>query len=752
MPLLWLSLAFLSGLLLADWTGASWPIWAGAAACTILLFFLLRRFARRLPANAARLAQTGARLKLPPLLLLTGLALGGLRYSLAHLPPGSTDVAFYNGQGAATLTGVVIEAPDRREGVTLLRVSAEHLQQPGGGGEHRVRCLVQVMLPPNSTVAYGERLRLTGKLSTPADNVDFSYREYLARQGVYAVLNYPRVESLAQGAGSPLKAALYRLRDGLQAAIERRFPAPESAFISGILLGQDEKLPAELVTAFQRTGTAHILAISGFNLSLLAGFFMASFRKFMLRWWALLAALIALALYTGMVGASPAVLRAAVMSSLALVAAQIGRSAGGLNALFLAAGVMSLFNPDLPWDVSFQLSFTATLGLLLYADRLQGAATRAAQRWVPGRLGRAAAGFLSENLLFTLAAQAFTLPVILYHFGRLSWIAPLANFLVLPVQSSLMLLALLTAAFSVLGPLAALPAAPTWLLSAYTLRVIELLGRFPEGEWITGTGRAVLLLGVYALLVGLALGWRWLRAHAAQLRPALTLLCAAGLAGVLVRQALAQPDGMLRLTMWPIGEENTLLVQAPGGQTLLAGAASESRSLSAQLGRRLPIFDAHLDGLWINAGGAAGLRGFPELIAQYRPHSVFWSAEPPAGAAARALQSTLDERSVPVERLQVGQKINLGAVKVWAPVCVESLCALRVDYQNFAALLPGGLAPAALPSEALRGLTVIIVPETTAQDWQSLPGMPRHTHIAVTGGEWIGARSDGAQLWLEREE
>ena len=215
-------------------------------------------------------------------------------------------------------------------------------------------------------------------------------------------------------------------------------------------------------------------------MAILAGFFSILFSRFLSRWWASIAALLAIAAYTLLVGSGPAVVRAAVMSGLSLIAVQIGRSSGGVNALMFAAGVMCFFNPNLPWDVSFQLSFAATLGLLLYASRMQGHLQVLAERRLPARGAGVFSGLVAENVLFTLIAQAFTLPIIIYHFGRISLVSPLANLLVLPVQSALMIL---SGAATLLGllwlPLGRILAFPAWALAAYTLRVVSWLGRSP---------------------------------------------------------------------------------------------------------------------------------------------------------------------------------------------------------------------------------------------------------------------------------
>ena len=285
-------------------------------------------------------------------------------------------------------------------------------------------------------------------------------------------------------------------------------------------------------------------------MAILAGLFASLFGRLFSRWWAALAALLALAVYTLMVGAGASVVRAAVMSGLSLVAVQIGRTGGGLNALLLAAGVMCLFDPNLPWDVSFQLSFAATLGLLLYASRLQGALQRLAEKRLPARWAGTVSGLVAENVLFTLVAQAFTLPVIFYHFGRISLIAPVANLLILPAQSYLMIFGGLAVLAGTLWlPLGRVLAPPAWALAAYTLRAVDWLGGSPGAEIVTGPGSLAWVALAFAVLLGLAFGWGWIKGHAARLSPAVALLLAGGMAVFLWRQALAGRTAAC--TWWP---------------------------------------------------------------------------------------------------------------------------------------------------------------------------------------------------------
>ena len=414
MPLLWLSLAFLLGILSADWSGWAEPAWLGLLAAAFVLWPILIGLRRSRWTMAARLAWAGRRetgLKLAPILLLAAFAAGGLRYAAAHRPLTDSDLAFYNGRGSAQLRGWVADDPDRRDRVTLLRVNIEEIQI-NKQAERPVSGAALVMLSGESGLTYGQRVVIRGSPVDPPAAGDFSYRDYLARKGIYTYLTNPAVQGAEGSAGSGLLRWLYWVRGRALALVARLYPAPESQLLAGILLGVDSGMPAALTAAFQATGTAHIIAISGFNMAVLSSLFMTLFGRVFSRWGAALAAVLSLLGYSLLVGAGASVVRAAIMCALAISAAQIGRSAGAFNALMLSAGVMCLFDPNLPWDVSFQLTFMATLGLMLYAGPLQGWFAGLAARRLPAWAADRLVGPVGEYLLCTLAAQLTTLPVI----------------------------------------------------------------------------------------------------------------------------------------------------------------------------------------------------------------------------------------------------------------------------------------------------------------------------------------------------
>ncbi|MDP2976399.1 MAG: ComEC/Rec2 family competence protein, partial [Anaerolineales bacterium] len=353
-----------------------------------------------------------------------------------------------------------------------------------------------------------------------AQSEDFSYRDYLARQGIHAYMPSAKATLLPFRGGNPILAAIYALKERSLAVIYRIFPDPEASLLAGILLGVETGLPPDLQKAFKDTGTAHIIAISGFNITIIAALLVTVFNRLLGPRRGALAAVIGIAVYTLLVGADAAVVRAAFMGGLALFARQVGRRQDGLNTLAFVAALMAAINPHTPWDVGFQLSFAATLGLILYAEPFSQAAVKLISRFSSLETAQKLAQPLSEFVFFTLAAQLTTLPVMAYHFGRISLVALIANPFILPAQPAVMLFGGLALLLGLLYlPLGQLAAWLAWPFPAYTIRVVELFARLPHGVLILGDFSLLFAILFYAAL----LSWTFSRGRVkGALRAALT--------------------------------------------------------------------------------------------------------------------------------------------------------------------------------------------------------------------------------------
>ncbi len=261
----------------------------------------------------------------------------------------------------------------------------------------------------------------------------------------------------------------------LSGLIDAGLNEPESSLARPIVFGGQKGLEQTIRDDFQKTGLTHIMAVSGFNVSILAVVIMAVLLAIGLnRQRAFYAAVIFLAAYIILVGLPASAMRAGLMGFLVLWALKLGRLNKITNSLVLTAAILLLINPKLLRDdVGFQLSFLAIAGLVYVYPILEAI-------WQKVKLPKLKGA--SDALLITLAAQVFTLPVLAYNFSQISLIAPLANLAVLWTLPILTVLILAALPLSALLPgLSSIFFLPGYVLTKYILAVVKYLAGRPFG-------------------------------------------------------------------------------------------------------------------------------------------------------------------------------------------------------------------------------------------------------------------------------
>jgi competence protein ComEC len=157
----------------------------------------------------------------------------------------------------------VVGKPNVRDTYTNLRLAVDRVRMEDE--EHLVKGKILVRTPRYPVYVYGDELEVEGKLETPPVFEDFSYRNYLARRGIYGMIGWPQIRLLSRGGGSPLYRTLLSVKARIQAAIARILPEPEASLLTGILLGVESGISQRVKDAFSTSGTMHVVAISGFN-------------------------------------------------------------------------------------------------------------------------------------------------------------------------------------------------------------------------------------------------------------------------------------------------------------------------------------------------------------------------------------------------------------------------------------------------------------------------------------------------------
>ena len=442
-------------------------------------------------------------------LIVAGLCLlallgGGLRFPSSLPPVDKHSLRFYNDSGIVEIHGMVAEEPDIRNRLCLLTFSASEIIANSEREEVSGTALIQV--PRYPAYHYGDVLNVTGKLETPEPFDNFDYKSYLERQRIYSVIYYPETKVLGQGEGIKPLQWIYSLRERLSTSLARALPEPQGSLAQGILLGLRGNIPDSLNQAFSRTGTAHILAISGLNISIVIAMFLSlgilifGRQRSTYIWLALAATW----LYALLAGMNPPVIRAAIMGSLFLIAEYLGRQGSAIIALAFAAAVMVGIQPQLLWSVSFQLSFLAMAGLILFYPYFQtwgrkgvGRLFKNMEKIVP------AASIITDGFAATLAAIVAVGPLIAYNFGLVSLVALPATFFSLPALPVIIVTAALVAFVGLLALLAAqILGWLAWLFLSYFLLVVRGFDALPYSSFQVATISTWHIWGYYVILAG----------------------------------------------------------------------------------------------------------------------------------------------------------------------------------------------------------------------------------------------------------
>lgn len=689
MPVIWITISLTAGLIAADnlsWNTLTWVlVGVGLSLVSGIFLWLSRKRIRDLTSQSWVLI----------LAVILAFFTGAVRYQKS-LPDYQDPDYILNYAGRSVpvqITGVVVDYPDRRDQIVNLLIRAESIDENKGDPPTSLKGLLLAKTPVETRVSYGDRVLVVGFLKIPPEDEDFNYRGYLERQGIDVYISRAEVEVLESGQGSIILGAIYRLKARALDNIYRLWPDPEASLLAGILLGVESGISEQVQKAFRETGTTHIIAISGFNITIVAGFFSRFFSRIMNPRRGAAAALIGISIYTILVGADAAVVRAAVMGGLSIFAQQIGRRQHGLNAAALASLVMMLFNPQLPWDISFQLSLSATLGLVLYADPLTDWFLRLCSRVFPQDVAQRITQPVSEYVLFTFAAQLTTLPVMIYHFHSFSLTTFLANPAILPVQPPIMVVGGLALIMALVWfPLGKLAAPLVYPFVLYTIRVVEWFSRLPIKTAHLTQVDIIWIMVFYAALVLITFYYPLLLQLSRYITPSLVVGCLTLTVLFIWRMIFSVPDRNLHFYLLDVGTGSAIYLESPSGDRILINGGPSTRLLSDHLGRKLPPFTRDLDLLLVISPQAQDLDALAGNLPRFEPKKIIWLGDPSLCWEAENLRARLDENRIPVILGEEGQTLVFrDSLRI--EILSESSRGgiLLVEYEDFRAVLPFGI-------------------------------------------------------------
>lgn len=402
-------------------------------------------------------------------LILIGAAL----YSVSASNPAPT--AFTEAVGTnVVLEGVVSKDADVREKFIFLTLDVDSIHNKKTKGR------VLVSVDRFSEVVYGDRIRVTGKLQVPEEfetdyGRTFDYPKYLLAHGITHRVSFAEVEILSNDNGNAIVSALLSVKHTLLSGIQKALPEPESALLAGLLLGEKQSLGEKITQSFRSAGVVHIIVLSGYNIALVIAAILFVAQKMFPRVVALSVAGIGIVAFVVMTGATETGIRASVMALIVLFAQYLRRPTEGVRVLLIAGAGMAVFNPYLVlFDLSYQLSMLATLGLVLFSNPIQKKITV-----VPETLG------LREIVATTIATQITVLPLLIASIGSVSVVSLFANIAVLPAVPFAMLFGFLAALVALVSYTFALPfVAISYALLYYIITVSVWLGSYSFSAFV----------------------------------------------------------------------------------------------------------------------------------------------------------------------------------------------------------------------------------------------------------------------------
>ncbi|MDD5037849.1 MAG: DNA internalization-related competence protein ComEC/Rec2 [Dehalococcoidales bacterium] len=606
-------------------------------------------------------------------LCLIALASGAI-YFRASLPVvDESHLRFYNDHGIVEIRGLLDSDPELRDQTARLRLSAREINLDGKWRKISGTALLTV--PRYPAYSYGDVVRIKGRLETPPQLDDFDYTGYLARQGIYSTMFYPEIDILDGGQGFKPLVWVYSLRNRLSQTLAEVLPEPQASLAQGIVLGIRGNIPATVNDDFIRTGTAHLLAVSGINLSIVAGMlpglgiWLFGKRHYIYIW----LALSAIWLYALLTGMQPPVLRAVIMASLFLTAELLGRQRNAIIALLLAAAIMVGISPQVLWDASFQMSFMAMAGLIFIFPPIQ----TLGRKVVSARLSKdgvavSMANFVIDSFSVSLGAVLAVWPLVAYYFGIISWAGPAATFFAMVPVPGIIITGTLAGVMGIIYlPLGQAIAWLAWLFLSYTLLVVRVFTAIPSVEQASIDAKLILIYySVLALVIWLASN----RKKLANLIPEAVNFISGlpkkwvtppllALAVLVSAAAATMPDDDLHINFLNVGQGDAILIQRGSQQVLIDGGPSP-QAIALELSRKMPFWDRTIDLIVSTHPHADHIMGLVEVLNRYRVNQVLYIDLEYDSPLYNEWLSLIEEKNIKYTLARGGEQITLGGVVI----------------------------------------------------------------------------------------
>lgn len=384
------------------------------------------------------------------------------------------------------LEGIVNDDPD-------IRLKTKHLNIKLKDSD----TTILVYVDRTMEVRYGDLVYLSGILEEPENfttdsGKEFNYKRYLSNQDIYYIIKNADLKIITTGNGNQIKSFLFKIKNSFIDNINRVIPSPESDLGGGLILGIKGGFDNEMKNEFVETGTIHIVALSGYNISIVADGVMKFFGLIFSQIISIVLGIIVIILFILMTGASATSIRAGIMAIIMLLGRMTGRKYMAGRALIIAALFMLAYDPRTIIDMSFQLSFIATAGVLFVTPKIIKWF-----KWIPLHFG------IREMFATTVAATISVLPILLYLTGIFSLVSIPTNILILLFIPLAMLFVFLTGISSfIFNPISIIFGYISYIILLYIISVIHIFGSLSFASFNIQNFPMVLVIIIYILL-----GW-----------------------------------------------------------------------------------------------------------------------------------------------------------------------------------------------------------------------------------------------------
>lgn len=416
-------------------------------------------------------------------LFIFSFGLGVLRYEIKDIS--NEDIKLSgNLDSKVSIEGLIIDEPNRKDKTAILTVDFKEIILASSTVDVSGKGIISTDLYPEYN--YGDLIKITGKIEKPTnfssssikdpsqiksqfDGAGFDYVSYLAKDDIEYKIDFAKTELISKGNGNPIKTFLFWFKNKFVENLNKVIGEPQSSLLNGILLGAKSSMDIDTINTFRIAGLSHIVALSGYNITIVADSII-SFLSFLPRTFAFSAGLFGILLFVIMTGASSTAIRAAVMSLVVILAGITRRKYKIGRALLFAGVLMLIFNPKiLVFDISFQLSFLATIAIIYIAPILKNKFS-----FITEKFG------LREMISSTISAQILVLPLIIYKMGIVSLVSLPANILILAFIPAVMFSGFITGVLGFVSTIISLPFAwISWFLLSYIIDVAKLFANLP---------------------------------------------------------------------------------------------------------------------------------------------------------------------------------------------------------------------------------------------------------------------------------